>query len=82
MGSTFLRTVLASSGMAAAVRAGVWATEAQWRGGTLVCALVVAVGLALGVGLTWAFYRLARVEELPELESAMAGLGRKLGIRF
>jgi len=80
MGSTFLRTALASAGMAAAVRAIVWATEAQWRGGTAMCGLVVAVCLALGVGLTWAFYRLARVEELPELESAMAGLGRKLGI--
>jgi putative peptidoglycan lipid II flippase len=82
LGSTFLRTALASAGMAAAVRAGVWATEAQWRAGTLTCAAVVAVGLALGVGLTWAFYRLTRVEELPELESAMAGLGRKLGLKI
>jgi putative peptidoglycan lipid II flippase len=82
LGSTFLRTALASAGMAAAVRAGVWATEAQWRAGTLTCAAVVAGGIGLGVGLTWAFYRLTRVEELPELESAMAGLGRKLGLKI
>ncbi|MEP7027554.1 MAG: murein biosynthesis integral membrane protein MurJ, partial [Candidatus Eisenbacteria bacterium] len=80
MGSTVLRTALASAGMAVAIKALVWATEAQWRGGTLMCGLVVAAGLVLGIGLTWGLYRVARVEELPELESAMAGLGRKLGI--
>ncbi len=80
MGTTFLKTALASAGMALLVRAVVHASESYWVGGTIACAIVVFGGIALGVGLTWAFFRLARVEELPELESAMAGLGRKLGI--
>ena len=80
MGATFLRTALASAGMAAVVRGAVWATERFWQGNTLACALVVFGSIALGAGLTWAFFRVARVEELPELESALAGLGRKLGI--
>jgi hypothetical protein len=66
--------------MAAAIKAVVWGTEHFWRGSTLVCAAVVFGGIVLGGALTWAFFRLARVEELPELESAASGLGRKLGL--
>jgi putative peptidoglycan lipid II flippase len=80
MGTTFLKTALASAGMAAVIRGAVWATERFWQGNTLACALVVFGSIALGAALTWAFFRMARVEELPELESALAGLGRKLGI--
>lgn len=80
MGITFLKTALASAAMALLVRAVVHASEDFWRGNTIACALVVFGSIALGVGLTWAFFRLARVEELPELENAMSGLGRKLGI--
>jgi hypothetical protein len=67
--------------MAVAIRAAVWASETQWRGSTIVCALVVFGGIALGGALTWAFFRVLRVGELPELESAAAGLGRKFGLR-
>jgi putative peptidoglycan lipid II flippase len=80
MGTTLVKTALASAGMAAVIRGVVWATEHAWERSVPVCALVVFGCIALGTGLTWAFFRLARVEELPELESAMAGLGRKLGI--
>jgi putative peptidoglycan lipid II flippase len=80
MGATFVRTALASAAMAAAIRAGVWATQGFWRNHTPSCALVVAVGIVLGVGLTWAFYRLMRVEELPELEGVALGAARRLGL--
>jgi len=82
MATTLLKTAVGSALMAVALRAMVWGTEASWRGNTLVCALVVFGGIALGAALTWALFRAARVEELPELESAAAGLGRRLGIRF
>jgi putative peptidoglycan lipid II flippase len=80
MARTLLKTTLASAAMAAVLRAVVWGTEQAWVGNTLACALLVFGGIALGAGLTWALFRLARVEELPELESALAGLGRKLGM--
>jgi putative peptidoglycan lipid II flippase len=80
MTATFARTALASLLMAVVIRGLVWLGEGVWTSGTLGCGLAVALGIALGVVLTWAFYRVARVEELPELESALAGLGRRLGI--
>jgi putative peptidoglycan lipid II flippase len=80
MAATLVKTAVASAAMAALLRALVWGTERAWEGSTLFCALLVFGGIALGAGLTWALFRLARVEELPELESALAGLGRKLGI--
>jgi hypothetical protein len=81
MFTTLLKTAAASAVMAIAIRAAVWASEGMWRGSTIVCALVVFGGIALGAGLTWAFFRVLRVEELPELESAAAGLGRRLGLK-
>jgi len=80
MATTFVKTALGSAVMAVVVRAVVWGTEAFWLRNTLVCALVVFGGIALGAVLTWALFRVARVEELPELESAAAGLGRRLGL--
>ena len=79
--STFVKTASASAIMAVAIRAAVWGSEAAWRGNTIVCALVVFGGIAVGAALTWAFFRVLRVEELPELESAAAGLGRRLGLK-
>jgi len=81
MFTTFAKTAAASAIMAIAVRAAVWASEGAWRGNILVCALVVFGGIAVGAVLNWAFFRVLRVEELPELESAAAGLGRRLGLR-
>ena len=79
--TTFLKTASASAIMAVAIRAAVWGSEGAWRGNTIVCALVVFGGIAVGAALTWAFFRVLRVEELPELESAAAGLGRRLGLK-
>ena len=78
--ATFARTALASAAMALVVRAAVYFTEPWWRSGTVASGLLVFAGIAVGSGLTWAFYRIARVEELPELEEAVAGLGRRLGL--
>jgi putative peptidoglycan lipid II flippase len=78
--ATFARTGLASAAMALVVRAAVYFTEPWWRSGTVASGLLVFAGIAVGAGLTWGFYRIARVEELPELEEAVAGLGRRLGL--
>jgi hypothetical protein len=68
--------------MAAVLRAAVWGSETWWRHSLPLCAVVVFGGIAVGAGLIWAVFRLFTVEELPELESAAAGLGRKFGLRF
>jgi putative peptidoglycan lipid II flippase len=77
---TALRVGLASAAMAAIIRGIVWATEGFWRMHSWQCATIVFGGTALGALLTWMFYRLFRVDELADLEDAMAGFGRKLGI--
>ncbi len=76
--STLVRTMLPSAAMALAVRGLVGVTEASWRESFAGAAAVVGGGMILGLGLTWALYRVARVAELPELEAAVAGLGRRL----
>lgn len=78
---TLARCTPAALGMALAVRGLVVLTEATWRGSFVGAAGVVIGGMALGVGLTWALYRATRVAELAELEDAVAGIGRRLGIR-
>jgi putative peptidoglycan lipid II flippase len=80
MGRTFARTALASAAMGALIRGGVLATRSWWQSGTVPCGVVVLAGLAVGAGATWVFYRVARVEEVADLESSMGGLLRKLGI--
>jgi putative peptidoglycan lipid II flippase len=78
----FLRTALASLAMAAVVRLGVVASERFWRAGTIEAAVVVFAGIALGAALAWTLFRLARVAELAELESALAGIARRIGAAF
>jgi putative peptidoglycan lipid II flippase len=81
MARTALKVGLASAAMAAIVRGFVWATNAFWRGHSWQCAAVVLGGLLMGVLFTWLFFRVARVEELGDLEEAFGGLARKLGFR-
>jgi putative peptidoglycan lipid II flippase len=80
LAATALRTALASAAMAAVVRAGVLASEPWWRGSFAGAAVVVAGGMLVGVLATWGLYRALRVAELAELEGALGGLGRRLGI--
>ncbi len=79
--STLARTAIPAAIMAGIVRGLVFLTEASWRGSFAGAAAVVSGGMALGLLLTWAFYRAARVAELPELEAAVSGVARRLGIR-
>ena len=72
----------ASAAMAAVVRIGVVTTERFWRAGTLEAAMVVFAGIGLGAGLAWALFRIARVAELAELESALLGIARRIGAAF
>jgi putative peptidoglycan lipid II flippase len=78
----FVRTALASAVMAAVVRVGVVASERFWRAGTLEAGVVVFAGIALGAGLAWMLFRLARVAELAELEAAVTGIARRMGAAF
>ena len=79
--STLARTAIPAAIMAGVVRAVVFLTEASWRGSFAGAAVVVAGGMSLGLLLTWALYRAARVAELPELEAAVGDVARRLGIR-
>ena len=80
LASTALKTGLASAAMAVVVRVGVLALAPWWRGSFAAAAGVVAGGLVVGLGVTWGMYRLLKVAELTELESALGGFGRRLGI--
>jgi hypothetical protein len=81
LASTALKTGLASAGMAVIVRGGVLAAAPWWRESFMGAAVVVAGGLLVGVVVTWGMYRALRVAELADLEAALGGLGRRLGIR-
>lgn len=78
--STVLRTGGAAAAMAIVIRLGVEMANPWWRGSFQGAALVVGGGIALGVVATWGLYRLLRVAELPDLEAALGGLGRRLGL--
>ncbi len=78
--STLTRTALPSAAMALAVRGLVGLTEASWRESFAGAAAVVGGGMVIGLGITWALYRVTRVAELPELEAACGGLLRRLGV--
>ena len=80
LASTLVRTALPSAAMALAVRGLVAVTETSWRGSFTGAAAVVGGGMVVGLGITWALYRVARVAELPELEAAVGGLLRRLGL--
>jgi putative peptidoglycan lipid II flippase len=77
--STVLRTGGAAAVMAIVIRLGVELAIPWWRGSFQGAALVVGGGIAVGVVATWGLYRLLRVAELPDLEAALGGFGRRLG---
>jgi putative peptidoglycan lipid II flippase len=79
--ATVLRTGLASLAMALLVRTGVLWAVSWWRGSFGGAALVVGTGLVAGFVLTWFLYRAFRVAELDDLEAALGGIGRRLGLR-
>ncbi len=60
----FVRTAAASLAMAVVVRGGVIASERFWRAGVIEAGVVVGLGIALGAGLAWVLFRVARVREL------------------
>lgn len=77
--ATFLRVLVASAVVGAALWLGLRALGGHWRDGRLAELATVTAGLALGAALGWGALKLARVQELSVLEDLGRSLRRRLG---